>query len=134
MRFVDEDEMRALGRTKPGGQACDVLSFSYEIPSADSSPLGDIAICAEAARAAARTRGIPAAEHLAHLVVHGALHLSGMRHDGAAAAAAMEDAEREILARFGIPDPYGSPSVRNVAARDVPPARGSKSERTEARQ
>ena len=46
------------------------------------------------------------ADHLAHLVVHGVLHLLGLDHESAAEAAAMEAREIEILAGLGVPDPY----------------------------
>jgi probable rRNA maturation factor len=43
---------------------------------------------------------------LAHLAVHGFLHLLGYDHDSDAAAERMEGLERVILARLGVPDPY----------------------------
>ena len=46
------------------------------------------------------------ADHYAHLVVHGMLHLQGHDHERAADAAAMEAREVAILARLGLPDPY----------------------------
>jgi probable rRNA maturation factor len=38
--------------------------------------------------------------------VHGYLHLIGYDHENDTDAAAMEDAERHILRRLAIPDPY----------------------------
>ena len=46
------------------------------------------------------------ADHAAHLVVHGVLHLLGHDHQSDAEADAMEAEERRILATFGIADPY----------------------------
>jgi probable rRNA maturation factor len=43
---------------------------------------------------------------LSHLAVHGFLHLIGYDHETDDEAEAMEDLEREILARLGIADPY----------------------------
>jgi ssRNA-specific RNase YbeY (16S rRNA maturation enzyme) len=48
----------------------------------------------------------PFANHLAHLVVHGVLHLLGFDHENPAEAAAMEAREIKILAGLGVPDPY----------------------------
>ncbi len=46
------------------------------------------------------------ADHLAHLVVHGVLHLLGFDHESDAEAAIMEARETEILAALGVPAPY----------------------------
>jgi probable rRNA maturation factor len=47
------------------------------------------------------------ADHLAHLVVHGTLHLLGHDHEtGDEDAERMEALERRILKRLGIADPY----------------------------
>ena len=47
------------------------------------------------------------ADHLAHLVVHGTLHLLGYDHETSEAdAERMEALERRILAKLGIADPY----------------------------
>ena len=55
----------------------------------------------------ATERGIPFADHLRHLTVHGLLHLLGYDHETDAQAAEMEGIETQILARLGIADPYG---------------------------
>jgi probable rRNA maturation factor len=46
------------------------------------------------------------AHHLAHLVVHGALHLQGHDHDHPGDARRMEMAEARILHRIGVPNPW----------------------------
>ena len=49
------------------------------------------------------------ADHLAHLVVHGTLHLLGHDHEtGDADAERMEALERRILAKMKIADPYAA--------------------------
>ena len=55
----------------------------------------------EAAAAARRP-----AHHLAHLVVHGALHLAGHDHHHAGEARRMELAEARILHRLRVPNPW----------------------------
>ena len=55
----------------------------------------------------AEEKGIPLADHLTHLIVHGVLHLLGLDHEeGDAEADAMEETERAALARLGLADPY----------------------------
>jgi probable rRNA maturation factor len=56
--------------------------------------------------AEARIQGKSLADHLAHLVIHGVLHLLGYDHIADEDAAAMEDRERRLLAEMKIPDPY----------------------------
>ena len=48
----------------------------------------------------------PLTHHLAHLAVHGYLHLLGYDHESDDDAETMERLERTILARLGLPDPY----------------------------
>ncbi len=50
--------------------------------------------------------GKPFANHLAHLAVHGFLHLMGYDHESEPAASDMERLEARILARLDVPDPY----------------------------
>jgi probable rRNA maturation factor len=69
--------------------------------------VGDIAISYETAAREAGLEAKPLAHHLAHLAVHGFLHLLGHDHQSDAAAEEMEHLERKILARLDIPDPYG---------------------------
>jgi probable rRNA maturation factor len=104
IRFVAAREGRALNRAYRGKDyATNVLSFIYE-----AHPVsGDLVICLPVVLREAKEQGKPVKAHLAHMVVHGMLHLQGYDHEtGAADAARMEARERAILARFGIPDPY----------------------------
>lgn len=67
---------------------------------------GDIAIALETVLDEAHTQGKPASNHLAHLVVHGVLHLMGHDHEDDIDARRMEALEIVILAAMGIADPY----------------------------
>ena len=48
----------------------------------------------------------PFADHATHLLVHAILHLAGYDHIDDQDANTMENSERAILSRLGIPDPY----------------------------
>jgi probable rRNA maturation factor len=109
MLVEDDAAIRALNRQWRGtDKPTNVLSFpAPAAPSLGPRHLGDIAISYETAIREAQAEARPFAHHLAHLVVHGFLHLLGYDHQSDAAAEAMESLERKILARLGIPDPYG---------------------------
>jgi len=68
--------------------------------------LGDIAVAFETAAHEAALQDKPLTDHLAHLVVHGFLHLLGYDHLRQDEAEQMERLERDILAEIGISDPY----------------------------
>lgn len=89
------------GRDRP----TNVLSFPA---AASAAPhLGDLVLAHGVCAQEARAQGKSLADHLAHLTVHGVLHLLGRDHEAEAEAEAMEAEERAILARLGVADPYG---------------------------
>jgi probable rRNA maturation factor len=77
--------------------------------------LGDIALAYETCLGEAEAAGISLADHAAHLVVHGTLHLLGHDHAEDDAAETMEAIETKALASMGIADPY-SPEERPSGA------------------
>jgi probable rRNA maturation factor len=95
---------RWRGRDEP----TNVLSFPAPPSLRGDAPahLGDIAIAYETTAREAAGEGKPLAHHLSHLAVHGFLHLLGYDHESDADAETMEQLERAILSRLGIPDPY----------------------------
>ena len=106
---VDDDaRIRELNRLWRGfDKPTNVLSF----PSPDTQPgpariLGDIAISYETAAREAAAEDKSFGDHIAHLSVHGFLHLLGYDHESDDDAEEMEGLERAILARIGISDPY----------------------------
>ncbi len=108
VRVVDADESQALnGRYRGIDAPTNVLSF----PAAASQPgeaglLGDIVVCAPVVEAEAAQQRRAPAEHFAHMVVHGVLHLRGHDHEAADEAEAMEKLETAILGELGIADPH----------------------------
>lgn len=68
--------------------------------------LGDVILAFETVDREAREQGKPFPDHLAHLVIHGVLHLLGFDHIADPDAERMERLETEILAGLGIADPY----------------------------
>jgi len=106
VRFVDAIEGRAINAEFRGKDyATNVLTFVYD----DEHPrAGDVVLCAPVVRREAAAQGKPLADHHAHLVVHGMLHLQGFDHERHAEAAVMEARETAILATLGVPDPYAA--------------------------
>lgn len=83
---------RHRGRNKP----TNVLTFES----------GDIVLALGVVRREARAQRRRPAQHLAHLVVHGALHLQGHHHEQPGQARRMEMAEARLLRRLGVPNPW----------------------------
>jgi probable rRNA maturation factor len=117
VKFTSDDEVRSLnaayrGKDKP----TNVLSFpmveagllaSFSAGAGGEALLGDIVLAGGVCAAEAAEKGVSAADHATHLVVHGMLHLLGYDHEqGDEAAEAMEAIERAALAALGIADPY----------------------------
>src|SRR5271154_1195983 len=104
--LTDDSAMRLLNRNWRGIDAStNVLSFPTGT-GRDKTHLGDIVLAYETIAREARAERKPFAHHAAHLAVHGFLHLVGYDHERDKDALAMERAEREILHRLEIPDPY----------------------------
>jgi probable rRNA maturation factor len=115
----DDDMLAALNRTwRRRAGPTNVLSFAAATPQqvavADADRpllLGDVVIAFETTAREAAAASRPLADHLAHLVVHGALHLLGHDHVAANDAAAMEALEIAALAAMGIDDPQAGTPV-----------------------
>jgi probable rRNA maturation factor len=114
--LTDDARVRALNRAWRGiDKPTNVLSFPAKEAQAQGEPvlLGDIVIAYETTAREASADKKPFLHHLAHLTVHGFLHLRGYDHEDEDEAVAMEGIERAVLARLDVPDPY--------AARDAGP-------------
>lgn len=108
--LADDATVEGLNRQWRGKSgATNVLSFPAVAPDQlPASPLvGDIVLAYETCAREAAEQGKTLADHLGHLVVHGALHLAGHDHLTDVDADRMETLEVQILAELGVPDPYG---------------------------
>ncbi len=115
IRLTDDAEMRALNRAYRGqDKPTNVLSFAGDgmasaglgLVADEPWLLGDIVLAFETVRREAGTGAEPFAAHLAHLVVHGVLHLLGHDHEDDAEASAMEALESRIVQSLGFADPH----------------------------
>jgi probable rRNA maturation factor len=109
--LIDDAAIAALNRRWRGQNGpTNVLSFPAPPGLAIGPPrfLGDIALAFETVDREAMAEGKPFEDHLAHLVVHGLLHLLGHDHLGEGEAQRMEALETRILASIGVADPYAT--------------------------
>ncbi len=112
VRVVDTGEIQDLNRDyRQQDKPTNVLSFPggpvEGLPAGEATVLGDIVVCADVVSREAAEQGKPVADHWAHMLVHGTLHLLGFDHGNASDAAEMEGLETKILGRYGLRDPYG---------------------------
>lgn len=107
--LTDDRHMRVLNAAWRGkDRATNVLSFPALGMAQGGGPtlLGDIVLARETLQREAEAQGKPFEHHLAHLLVHGFLHLLGYDHQTRAEAEAMEGMERRVLESLAIGDPY----------------------------
>jgi probable rRNA maturation factor len=121
--LTDDAAMRRLNRDWRGVDApTNVLSFAARntgdrtghrrgnrLRHSAHNHLGDIVLAYQTIEREARHEDKPFNDHLAHLAVHGFLHLLGYDHRNDAQARRMESAERAILRGLAVPDPYATP-------------------------
>jgi len=114
--LTDDAAIRLLNRDWRGvDKPTNVLAFPAAAPPAGSLasplPIGDIVIAFETMAREAAAEARPFADHLAHLAIHGFLHLLGYDHQSDHDAETMEGLEGKILARLGIADPYARQTI-----------------------
>jgi probable rRNA maturation factor len=106
--LADDEAIRLLNRDwRQIDKPTNVLSFPAAMPKGSPEPLlGDIVIAYETVARESTEEHKSFLHHLAHLAVHGFLHLIGYDHQTDSQADAMEGLERDILAGLDIADPY----------------------------
>jgi probable rRNA maturation factor len=107
--LTDDNGIRGLNRAWRGiDKPTNVLSFPAATRGTGSKAphLGDVALAYETVHMEATDEDKDFTNHLAHLVVHGVLHLLGYDHAADDDATDMELREITALALLGIADPY----------------------------
>lgn len=107
--FADDERVRALNvawRMKNG--PTNVLSFpaSQGTDLVKAPLLGDVILAYETVEREADEEGKDFANHTAHLIVHGFLHLIGYDHESDEEADVMESVESKVLLGLGMSDPW----------------------------
>lgn len=114
--FTDDATIHRLNRGFRGvDQPTDVLSFGlsdraqseeegeFVMPPGSAHQLGEVIVSCETAARQATEHGRALSHEMAHLVVHGVLHLLGHDHTDPADEAAMRAREDEVLSACGFP-------------------------------
>ena len=102
LAFVNDAVIQSLNRDYRGkDKPTNVLSFPM-----DGALLGDIVLAWETIASEAKQQNKNLQDHLAHLIVHGFLHVLGYDHVDEGQAHAMEKLEIRALAQMGIDNPY----------------------------
>ena len=83
-----------------------VLSFPVPFVDVPMRPMGDIVLALETVQKEAKEQKKTFEEHLTHLLIHGALHLSGYDHISDEEAHVMESLEIEKVTSLGFANPY----------------------------
>jgi probable rRNA maturation factor len=115
VRFVGSAEGRRLNRDFRGRDyPTNVLTFIYDASALRAAAVGraplagDLVFCMPVVRREAGAARISVRAHLAHLSIHGALHLQGYDHQSAKDAKVMEALEIKLLNSLGYADPYAT--------------------------
>lgn len=113
IRLIDDTTMQTLNRCTRGiNRPTNVLSFQYlsgqELDEVigRGGTLGDMALAYGKCRREADDQGKTLEAHIAHLIVHGTLHLLGYDHERDDEAEVMEAVERRAMELLGMADPY----------------------------
>jgi len=101
--LTDDREMAALNEAWRGiPRPTNVLSFAAGPDTDCRRVAGDVVLAWETVAGEAAGRAVGLERHVAHLLVHGILHLAGHDHECEAEAERMEELEARALERIGL--------------------------------
>ena len=107
VRICNENESAELNGQYLGKHyPTNVLSFPFDDFDRTSVPLGNLAICWSVLERESLDQRKSLLDHLAHLFLHGVLHLLNFDHQTESSAEQMEAIEIETLATMQIENPY----------------------------
>ena len=107
IKFVSSKTMEKLNLEFLGNKSpTNVLAFPSQIEKDPFHSLGDIAICLQILVEEAKNQDKRLEDHLAHIFIHGVLHLVGYKHNTSSGAKEMESIEIKVLNKLGIDNPY----------------------------
>lgn len=102
--FVDEPEGHQMNlQYRHKDYATNVLTFDYQH---EPTAVADLVICVPVLIREAQEQEKTFEEHLAHLLIHGALHAHGYDHMNDEEAEVMEEKEIRALMALGFDNPY----------------------------
>ncbi len=105
--LTDDTAIQALNREwRKIDKPTNVLSFPAAASGGGARMLGDIVIAYETLTRECDEEDRVFLHHLAHLTVHGFLHLIGYDHQTDSEADEMEMLEGKVMTRMKLPDPY----------------------------
>ena len=81
--------------------------------------MGDLVLGFETVMSEAKAAGFAEQDYIAHLILHGLLHLAGFDHILDDQAVEMEKLESYLLSQIGIEDPYQDVIYKPAEARDT---------------
>ena len=108
--LTNDEEIRELNKKyRKIDKPTNVLSFSITSDTIvnELRMIGDIVISKEKILSEAKDQNKTFNDHLAHIVIHGFLHLLNFTHDSKEDSAIMENKEVELLKMIDISNPYG---------------------------
>lgn len=108
IKFLGKEEMQLMNKKfRSADYPTNVLAFPIDNRlELETDSLGDIAICHEVVLKEAKEQNKKVSDHMAHIFIHGVLHLLGHDHHQEVQAETMENLERKILSKIGVADPY----------------------------
>ena len=108
--LTNDEEIRELNKKyRKIDKPTNVLSFSITSDTIvnELRMIGDIVISKEKILSEAKDQNKTFNDHLAHIVIHGFLHLLNFTHDSKEDSTIMENKEVELLNMIDISNPYG---------------------------